>query len=75
MHCIVIILSLIILSSINTTISKTAFTQNDNTEDEMREIQPSYVTAVSSSLSPTVSSTLERNYLVKSELVQNLLHG
>ncbi|CAG9532645.1 unnamed protein product [Cercopithifilaria johnstoni] len=76
MHRIVVLLTVIILSSINTTISKTFFVQNDTEENNRtKKSRSSYTTDINLSLSPTVSSNLETKYLAESGLVQNLLHG
>uniref|UniRef100_A8Q1D0 Chondroitin proteoglycan 4 domain-containing protein n=1 Tax=Brugia malayi TaxID=6279 RepID=A8Q1D0_BRUMA len=68
MHHITVLLSLIILSSINMAISNTFFIQNDRKNDGTKKLQPSHV------MVPTESNTLKGNYLAKSELVKNLLH-
>ncbi|KAL3982789.1 Chondroitin proteoglycan 4 family protein [Acanthocheilonema viteae] len=74
MHRITVLLSLmIVLSFINTTISKTSLGQWE--DNETMKLRSSYVTTVTSSLSSTARNTLETKYLPESKLVQNLLHG
>ncbi|KAM3725930.1 tRNA N6-adenosine threonylcarbamoyltransferase [Dirofilaria immitis] len=71
MHRILVLLLLIIFSFANTIVSETSSIQNGTKKDnETKELEFSYVTAVNSTLLSTVSSTLETN-----ELVRNLLHG
>lgn len=76
MYYITIFLSLIILSSINTTISETSFMQNGTESDnEMRKLQSSYVMASNSTLLPVLSGALNTKHLAESELVKSLLQG
>ncbi|VBB30626.1 unnamed protein product [Acanthocheilonema viteae] len=65
MHRITVLLSLmIVLSFINTTISKTSLGQWE--DNETMKLRSSYVTTVTSSLSSTARNTLETKYLPES---------